>query len=119
MPSTDPPIPITPSTISTDLSALSWSSVTTDPGGVQIGRFHTTLGASVHTCPSNLSPGIGWLFTGSPSTGTGGMLMRQATADVLKSGTRNADGSMTYGGTTYDIKLYFDGANFTARAVAR
>jgi hypothetical protein len=59
-----------------------------------------------------------WILLDSVPTGfpPHDHLVSRATCDVLQGGTANGDGSVTYRGAMYRMKVFHDGANLIAEA---
>jgi hypothetical protein len=112
----DPPTPIKPGDWATVLALLVLVRVKADPSGADLYRLkHSVTNATTYLAAVNA---MQWLLsTTAPSNGVVETLMLQSTYDILKNGTTNTNGTVTYLGTTYTIKLYWDGANVTCKAV--
>ncbi len=114
----NPPVPIKPGDWATLLALLTWIRVKPDPLGTDIGHFRDGSSVVHRLAAVDVSGATTWMLsTTAPSAGVVEALMTSATANILKTGTTNADGTVTLSGTTYKIELYWDGVNVTARAV--
>lgn len=115
----NPPIPFKPGDWATLLALLTWVFSKNDPAGAQLGHFRDGRGTITYIAAADRAAGgVKWaLSTTAPSNGVAESLASTTTANILKNGTTLADGRVSYGGVTYTIALFWDGANPTIKAV--
>lgn len=98
------------------LAGLVWGNVKLDPGGTQIGRFSDTNGTPYYMAGVESSGAPAWtISTTAPSSGVVEVLFKAADATILQGGTVTTDGGLSYGGSTYHVQFYWDGAEMVAR----
>lgn len=98
----------------TQRSGLSWHAVSPakyDSSGAPLGQLKDVSGAVYYLSGGATGTGFvnEWdLSATAPSGGCPEALMTSATATTLLSGTRETDGSVTYGGVTKKVALSWD-----------
>lgn len=97
---------------------LQWFSTGNDPSGMPIGVLRTQAGVDHHVAAlSNQLGHARWaVSTTAPSNGVCAIRMTQTTANVLLSGTVQANGTINAAGVNYKVSLRWDGAELVAVA---
>ncbi len=82
-----------------------------DAGGTSYGRFQNASGASQYLQVAHNDTGVDrdgkWEFFSSVGSDEAEVLMTSTTAAILKSGSIDSSGLITYSGSTYRIRLKF------------
>ena len=117
-PSPDPiasqavPAPRTPAAVLAAAAALRFRPTTRDRSGSTLGVLVDTAGAQQHLA---IAADGAWALSGSLPVGRKPILLYESAANVLRGGSPNPDGSISYQGGSYAISSAFDGKSWTAK----
>jgi hypothetical protein len=114
----EPPVPTIPSLLLAAAAKLAWHATARDPNGVDLGVFTDTTGNQSFIIEGTSPGSCAWAIVATLPAGFGPFLMSESTYNVLHGGTLNTDGSIAYGGRSYRVRSFWDGAEWTAAAVA-
>ena len=118
----DPPVPVVPAVLLAAAARLGWRVVTRTPSGAELGELYDpTTGAArslVLGRGESVSAVVWALCDTAAAPPLGALLLSRQTGDVLRGGTSGADGSVLYQGHTYRLRFGFNGAQWTADALA-
>lgn len=109
-----PPDPGIPALLLAVAAKLGWRATTRGPSA-ELGTF---ADGSTLLLAAGDGPGTVQWALGAAAPGCAPCLLSEATHTVLHGGTLNASGAVDYQGRAYRVRLWWDGANLTAEAVA-
>lgn len=114
---TDPPTPTLTASFLSAIAALTWTFVKNDPTSTGLGVLKN--GSTTHHLgATHGGTDATWAQATTLPSGFGSLLLSRDTAAILQNGTLQTDGRILNGGSHYRIASYFDGVDWTARAVA-
>jgi hypothetical protein len=108
--------PRTPAAVLAAAAALGFRPTARDRSGSTLGVLVDTSGAQQHLA---IAADGAWVLTGSLPAGQRPILLYESAANVLRGGSPNADGSISYQGGSYAIEPSFDGQSRTAKVSSR
>ena len=104
--------PRTPAAVLAAAAALRFRATTRDRSGSTLGVLVDTSGAQQHLA---IAADGAWTLSGSLPVGKKPILLYESAANVLRGGSPNPDGSISYQGGSYAIESSFDGQSWTAK----
>lgn len=119
---TDPPTPTLTAYFLAALAGQTWTFVKNDPTGTALGVFTSAAAGAAapavhHIGATHGGPDGLWATSTTLSAGFGVILLSRDTAALLQGGVVQTDGRMLYSGAYFKVASYYDGAQWTARAV--
>jgi hypothetical protein len=113
-----PPVPFIPAVLLAVVARLGYRVVARDPSGAELGTLVDDSGADRHLVVAHGNTDGTWTIVDVLPPGFGAHLLSRTTYDVLHGGSLTSDGSITFGGRSYHVRMWFNGAQWTAEAVA-
>jgi hypothetical protein len=110
--------PLIPALLLTTASHLNFRATARDRSGSTLGVLVDESGAQQHLLiTSDGADGADgtWTLSSALPRGLKPFLLYESTANVLRGGNLNADGSISYQGDLYSIESSFDGNSWTAK----
>ena len=108
--------PRTPAAVLAAAAALGFRATARDRSGSTLGVLVDTSGAQQHLA---IAADGAWALSGSLPVGQRPILLYESAANVLRGGSLNPDGSISYQGESYVIESSFDGTGWTAKVGGR
>ena len=105
-------MPLTPSMLLAAAAALSFRATTRDRSGSTLGVLVDPAGAQQHLA---IAADGSWTLANTLPAGLKPVLVYESAANVLRGGSLNPDGSISYQGASYEIESSFDGKGWTAK----
>jgi hypothetical protein len=97
-------------------AALAFRATARDRSGSTLGVLVDTSGAQQHLA---IAADGAWALSGSLPAGQRPILLYESAANVLRGGSSNPDGSISYQGGSYAIEPSFDRQSKTAKLSSR
>jgi hypothetical protein len=112
-----PSKPVTPAQLLTAAAQLNFRATARDRSGSTLGVLVDASGAHHHLA---IAPGTDaddgtWTLLSELPRGRRNFLLYESAANVMRGGSWNADGSISYQGASYVIESSFDGNSWAAR----
>ncbi len=112
----DPPHPGIPALLLTVASKLGYLVTTRDDTGRELGDDGSTQRPLVMAGGGGVGRVV-WAIVDVLPTGFGPFLLTRLTAEVLRGGSPEDDGSVSFQGVRYTVRSWYDGVNMIADAV--
>ena len=103
---------LTPAMLLATAARLSFRATTRDRSGSTLGLLVDPSGAQQHLA---IAPDGGWTLSSAVPAGLKPVLLYESAANVLRGGSLDPDGSISYQGGSYQIESSFDGKGWTAK----
>jgi hypothetical protein len=103
---------LTPSMLLAAAAMLSFRATARDRSGSTLGVLVDPAGAQQHLA---IAADGSWALANALPAGLKPVLVYESAANVLRGGSLNPDGSISYQGGSYEIESSFDGKGWTAK----